>query len=146
MSFNIDQEFLNALVKFDVKIVGDRLKQVRLHYSAHRAQKITQTNISEILGLNDSNATLSNLEGGKGAIGNFIKLLALYHSLGYNLNWIILPDNTYEDIVNQSRLRESFQAFEEVDINEIMYEKNLRVKNALRSLAKVEEELKESLK
>lgn len=146
MSIRIEPELLGYLQDFDVKVVGERLKQVRLHFSNQTSQKVTQSDVSEILGLNDSNATLSNLEGGKGAIANFIKLLVLYHGLGYNLNWIILPDNRFEEIMNRPPLKSQQQALKEVNINDILYDKNVHIKNALKALTNAEQELKESLK
>ncbi|MCC2600817.1 MULTISPECIES: hypothetical protein [Bacteroidota] len=146
MSIRIEPELLKYLHNFDVKVVGERLKQVRLHFSNQTAQKVTQSDVSEILGLNDSNATLSNLEAGKGAIGNFIKLLCLYHGLGYNLNWIILPDNRFEEILNRPSIKSQQQSLEEVNINDILFEKNKHIKNALIAITNAEEELKESLK
>jgi len=128
----IDDGLRGRLEDFDLKRLGERLKEIRLHLSARTPKKVTQTHISEILGIKDPNATLSNLESGKGTIGNFAKLLLLYHGLGYNPNWILLPDNRFENMLIETGGGQ--QAITEVDINELIYERTDRIKKAFNAI------------
>jgi len=128
----IDDGLIGRLGDFDVKTLGERLKEIRLHLSARAPKRVTQTHISEILGIKDPNATLSNLEAGRGTIGNFVKLLLLYHGLGYNPSWIILPDNRFENMLTETG--SSQQAITEVDINDLLYERTDRIRKAFRAI------------
>lgn len=142
--FNVDDEYLELLDNFDVKIIGERLKQIRIHIGNVGPNKITQSQISDLLKLKDLNTTLSNLENGKGTILNFIKLILLYHSQGYNINWIILPNNKFEEMTLYGNSPK--QSITKIDIHDLSYNKNQKLKKAIKALEIANKEIHDALK
>ncbi|UYZ61217.1 helix-turn-helix domain-containing protein [Hymenobacter latericus] len=74
------------------KAVGQRLAQLREELAATSGERWPQSRVAEVVGLDKNQVT--RLELGKGTIDAFVALLLFYQGRGYNLNWIVVPDNS----------------------------------------------------
>ncbi len=112
---------IEQIKEFDSKklgYLGERLKAIRLELielddtKDKRFSPFSMTNVAERLNLDRT--ALANVERG-GSITNSIKVMLYYYSLGYNLGWILVPDNEFismrnvgENMVFQENVREDF--------------------------------------
>jgi transcriptional regulator with XRE-family HTH domain len=73
--------------------LGKRLAQLRNELACPGEAAWSQARLAEETGLTPNQ--IARLEqAGAGGIDTLVKLLTFYHSRGYSLSWILLPDNT----------------------------------------------------
>jgi transcriptional regulator with XRE-family HTH domain len=71
--------------------LGQRLAELRKTVAQDLGLDLTQENIAKQL--NVTNDVISRLEKGKGKLESLLKLLLFYHQKGYNILWVLIPDN-----------------------------------------------------
>ena len=73
--------------------IGERLIQLRDHYSQQSGKRKKQRDVALDLGWSPSK--LERIENGRGGtLDDFHKLYDYYHQLGYNIHWLIADDNS----------------------------------------------------
>lgn len=73
-------------------LIGKRLAQLRNELACPGEATWSQARLAEETGLTPNQ--IARLEqAGAGSIEAFVKLLTFYHSRGYSLGWLLLPDN-----------------------------------------------------
>jgi len=77
----------------DLSIIAQRLVGLRKHLGERVGEKITIGDLAAKSGLSSVDK-LNRLEHGKGSLEPFIAVVLYYRSQGYNLDWILTPDNT----------------------------------------------------
>jgi len=98
--------------------LGARLRMLREDYKKRANIKtFTQGHVADMVNL-PSQSYVSMLEKGNGSAKNFISLILFYNHLGYNINWMLQPDNSGISMMNQKL--EYDTVFEDVDIDEIL--------------------------
>lgn len=75
----------------DIAVIKQRLVNLRKHLGERQGSKLTIQDIAEKSGIPDYK--MAKLEHGKGSWEPLITLLLFYRSQGYNLDWILFPDN-----------------------------------------------------
>lgn len=76
------------------KLIGRRLAQLRDELARPGDEKWTQAMVAQETGLT-LNMVGQMERSGAGGIEIFISYLLFFYRRGYNLNWIILPDNKH---------------------------------------------------
>lgn len=75
------------------ELISQRLIKLREHLGERLGQELTQADLAEKAGIKDY--IYRRLETGlKGTIVTLITLLDFYRIQGYNLDWILVPDNS----------------------------------------------------
>lgn len=98
--------------------IGKRLRILREDYKKRTDQKgFTQAYIAKMVNF-PSQSFVSMLEKGKGSAKNFISLILFFNHLGYNINWMLQPDNAGISMMNHRKEYDSI--YEDVDIDEIL--------------------------
>ncbi len=117
----------------DVDIVSDRLVYLRKHFGERLGQELTIQSLAEKADLKYD--FLKRLENGlKGNMDSLLTLIRFYHSQGYNLDWILLADNTEVPMIVLSG-EELLKV--ENDVNElaqVLTESYTRISRRLRTL------------
>lgn len=73
--------------------IGKRLAQLRNELACPGEATWSQARLAEETGLTPNQ--IARLEqAGAGSIETFVRLLNFYHSHGYSLSWLLLPDNS----------------------------------------------------
>ncbi|MEC3881821.1 helix-turn-helix domain-containing protein [Parapedobacter sp. 10938] len=115
--------------------LGSRLRILREDYKKRTNLKaFTQGQVAEMVNL-PSQSYVSMLEKGKGSAKNFISLILLFNHLGYNINWMLQPDNSGISMMNPKM--EYDTVFEDIDIDEILVNNHhfsKRIKEAIAQL------------
>jgi hypothetical protein len=75
-----------------LKHIGQRIAELRATLSSDTGEKWSQPKLARELGLTQD--IIYRLEQGSGSLDNFIKVLLFFHSKGFDLFWMIAPDNT----------------------------------------------------
>jgi hypothetical protein len=116
------------------KVIGRRLAALRDELARPGEEKWTQAMVAAETGLTLNMVGQMERTGG-GGIEIFVAYLLFFHRRGYNINWIVLPDNTHtskkrlEDeikTVDMRSIADQFQHLKQV------FEKELD--NSLKSL------------
>lgn len=115
-------------------IIGKRLALLREELSGAGGEKWTQTMVADETGLTKN--MIGQMErSGAGGIEIFVTYLLFFHQRGYNINWIILPDNSR---VTKMQLGAQIKAVElQAVVNQFENIKQVIVReldNALKSL------------
>lgn len=76
----------------DMAVISQRLVSLRKHLGEQQGGKLTIQDIANNVGIPEYK--MIRLEHGKGAIDSMMILLLYYRTQGYNLDWILYPDNT----------------------------------------------------
>lgn len=76
----------------DVNVIAQRLISLRKHLGERLGEKLTIDDVADKAGIEDYK--MVRVEHGKGSWESLIKLLLFYRSHGYNIDWILFPDNT----------------------------------------------------
>jgi transcriptional regulator with XRE-family HTH domain len=71
--------------------IGQRLAELRKTLAADSGQDLPQTKLAQEL--NVTQDVVYRLEKGTGSIENLTKILLYYHHKGYNMLWVLVPDN-----------------------------------------------------
>ncbi len=95
--------------------IGPRFVQLRSDLSERTRMKWTQTHVAEATGLTLNQVT--RLESSSGPMTAFMKLCLFYYAWGYDINWIMVPDNE-----NMPMVRPSEEEMEPSDQVEAEYE------------------------
>ena len=75
------------------ELISQRLVKLRKHLSERLGRDIAQAELAEMAGI--KGYYYQRFETGlKGAIAHLITLLNFYREQGYNLDWILAPDNS----------------------------------------------------
>jgi transcriptional regulator with XRE-family HTH domain len=74
--------------------IGPRLAELRKVLSIDTGMDISQAKLAQEAGL--SQEIISRLENGMGSTDNLLAILLYYDKKGYNMRWVLIPDN--EDI------------------------------------------------
>lgn len=72
-------------------IIAQRLVSLRKHLGERQGGKLTIQELADKLGMPEYK--MIRLEHGKGTSESLITLLLYYRTQGYNLDWILFPDN-----------------------------------------------------
>ena len=75
----------------DIAVIAQRLVNLRKHLGERQGSKLTIQDIAEKAGIPEYK--MIRLEHGKGSWDSLITLLLFYRTHGYNLDWILFPDN-----------------------------------------------------
>lgn len=75
----------------DIAVIAQRLVNLRKHLGERQGGKLTLQDIAEKTGIPEYK--MVRLEHGKGSWDSLITLLLFYRTQGYNLDWILFPDN-----------------------------------------------------
>lgn len=75
----------------DISIIAQRLTNLRKHLGERRGEKLTIQDIAAKAQIPEHK--MMRLEHGKGTSESLISLLLYYRTQGYNLDWILCPDN-----------------------------------------------------
>ncbi|GAA4419355.1 hypothetical protein GCM10023187_53590 [Nibrella viscosa] len=78
-------------------LVAQRLVSLRAHLSERLKTNLTLQDISDKAGI--PIYKMQRLENGKGSWETLINVLTFYRSQGYNLDWILLSDNSSAPMV-----------------------------------------------
>ncbi|GAA4459255.1 hypothetical protein GCM10023189_32640 [Nibrella saemangeumensis] len=78
-------------------LVAQRLVSLRSHLSERLGTNLTLIDAAERAGIPPYK--MQRLESGKGSWETLITVLTFYRSQGYNLDWILLPDNSNAPMV-----------------------------------------------
>ena len=73
-------------------VISQRLVGLRKHLGEQQGGKLTIQDIADKAGIPEYK--MIRLEHGKGTIDSMMILLLYYRTQGYNLDWILFPDNT----------------------------------------------------
>ncbi|GAB3788590.1 hypothetical protein GCM10028818_55430 [Spirosoma horti] len=85
----------------DTDIVSERLVTLRKHLGERLGQELTMQSLAEKADLKYD--FLKRLESGlKGSMDSLLTLVRYYHSQGYNLDWILLADNSEVPMISFS--------------------------------------------
>lgn len=76
----------------DVNVIAQRLISLRKHLGERLGDRLTLDDVAEKSGIEDYK--MVRIEHGKGSWESLIKLLLFYRTHGYNIDWILFPDNT----------------------------------------------------
>ena len=76
-----------------IDVVAQRLSSLRKHLGDRLDEKLTVQDMAERIGM--AGHAMGRMEQGKGTPESLIVLLLYYRTQGYNLDWILLPDNTH---------------------------------------------------
>ena len=76
----------------DMSIIAKRLISLRKHLSERLNDKLTIPDVAHKSGIPEHK--MIRLERGKGAMDSLITLLLYYRTQGYNIDWMLFPDNT----------------------------------------------------
>jgi transcriptional regulator with XRE-family HTH domain len=88
--------------------IGKRLAQIRNELASPGEDTWTQVRLADETGLTPNQ--IARLEqAGAGSIETFVRLLNFYHSHGYSLSWLLLPDNT---MVSKMAIAEASKSLE----------------------------------
>jgi transcriptional regulator with XRE-family HTH domain len=109
----------------DVAVIAQRLISLRKHLGERQNDNLTIRDIAEKSGIQEYKMT--RLEHGKGSWESLITVLLFYRSQGYNLDWILFPNNenipllisSGNDLLVISELIKNFSARLEEDYSEI---------------------------
>lgn len=80
------------MAEIDVNVIAQRLIGLRKHLGERLGDKLTLDDVAEKSGIEDYK--MVRIEHGKGSWESLIKLLLFYRTHGYNIDWILFPDNT----------------------------------------------------
>jgi hypothetical protein len=75
------------------KKIGRRLTQLRSELAGDGETAWPQVRLAEAVGLS-TNQVARLEQSGAGSVEAFVTVLLFYNSRGYNLNWIMRPDNS----------------------------------------------------
>ena len=70
----------------------NRLVELRKALSRDTSEEWTQAKLARKLRLSQN--VIHRLEQGRGTIENLAILLEFYHTKGYNIRWVLAPDNS----------------------------------------------------
>lgn len=76
------------------ELIGRRLAALRDELARPGEEKWTQAMVAQETGLTLNMVGQMERSGG-GGIEIFVAYLLFFHQRGYNINWIVLPDNTH---------------------------------------------------
>ncbi|GAB3220165.1 helix-turn-helix domain-containing protein [Spirosoma arcticum] len=76
----------------DVQVIAQRLNSLRKHLGERLGENLTLEVLASKSGV--EHQKMVRIEHGKGSWESLIKLLVFYRTHGYNLDWILFPDNT----------------------------------------------------
>ena len=76
----------------DIAVIAQRLNNLRKHLGERLGEKLTLDDVAAKAGIEDYK--MVRLEQGKGSWDSLISLLLFYRTQGYNLDWILFPDNS----------------------------------------------------
>lgn len=102
------------------EVIGHRLKELRQLHSKKIGKRYTQKELAELLDVKQ--AIISRLEMGMGTMEIFMRVLLLYQSLGYNILWVLYPDNSKQNITLDDFAENSL--YENVSLDAILIEKS----------------------
>lgn len=92
-----------------LKQIGQRIAELRITLSNDTGVKWSQPKLAKELGVTQD--IIYRLEQGSGSMDNLVKVLLFYHTKGFDLFWMIAPDNSaipkYRQITEQSTLNEN---------------------------------------
>jgi transcriptional regulator with XRE-family HTH domain len=71
--------------------IGQRLAELRKTLSADSGVELSQVKLAQEAGL--SQEIISRLENGMGSTENLLTILLFYDQKGYNMRWVLIPDN-----------------------------------------------------
>jgi len=91
-------------------IIGKRLAQLRNELACPGESTWSQGRLSEETGLTPNQIARVE-QASAGSIETFVTLLSFYHRKGYNLTWILLPDNTTISKMALSETAKSVDAY-----------------------------------
>lgn len=72
--------------------IGKRLVEFRKTLTRDTGEEWTQPRIAQELGLSQN--AIHRLEHGSGSMENLSRLLDFYHNKGYNVQWVMVSDNS----------------------------------------------------
>ncbi len=73
--------------------IGRRLIEFRKALSAETGTEWSQRRLAKQLSLTQN--VILRAEKGMGSLHNIVRLLLFYHSRGYSMNWVLVPDNSH---------------------------------------------------
>ncbi len=73
-------------MKFNPEIVGQRFALLRKELDYSQEQLAKELNLSQTV--------ISKAERGKGGLANFMTIILFFKNEGFNLDWLLTPDNT----------------------------------------------------
>lgn len=114
-----------------MEVIAERLSGLRKHLGKRLGEKITIQEVAERANI-DGNKMI-RLEHGRGTPESLIALLVYYRTQGYNLDWILFPDNgtipmllsSGEDLLVVSEMIQKFRQQLDRDYSEITSQLNL---------------------
>ncbi len=77
--------------KVDISIIAQRFISLRRHLGERTNTRLTVQDVADQAGI--AHQKMGRLEHGKGGWESLIQLLLFYRSQGYNIDWILVPDN-----------------------------------------------------
>ena len=97
--------------------IGRRLAELRKALSRDTGQEWTQPRIARQLGV--SSNMIHRLEYGGGSLENLGKLLDFYHQQGFNIQWVMVSDNTSigmyrPDSASEQELRQTLEKLNKI--------------------------------
>lgn len=73
--------------------IGQRFAQLRAELSRQSGQTWSQDKLAKELGVAQS--IIAKAEKGKGSLTNIIQMMVFFKDQGFNLDWLMTPDNTH---------------------------------------------------
>lgn len=75
-----------------LKYVGERFEELRATLYRDSGEKWSQTKLATHLDLTQN--IIYRLEQGSGSLENLVQVMLFFHAKGFDLFWMIAPDNT----------------------------------------------------
>jgi hypothetical protein len=81
------------MADIDTAVIAQRLLHLRKHLGERQGNRLTIQDVAQLAEIPEYK--MIRLEHGKGTAESLLTLLHFYRRQGYNLDWMITPDNTH---------------------------------------------------